>query len=109
LFHFQLFPERKASEHQICAAAVAAVLGDQRRTVLPVNRSDPFNRESGVRFNHFLSKTVELTLGDVKVNPKVVVCGDGNYIVTIGKKSFNITAKMSQVRFIKKTGFTLKL
>ena len=59
---FQLFPEKKVSDDQICAAAVAAVLGDQktgsRRGIDFGN--DPFSSETGIRFNHRLSRTVDL-------------------------------------------------
>lgn len=103
ILNFQLFPERKASDQQICAAVMAAVLGDQGLRTRPLNTSDPFNLESGVRFNHLLTKTVELSLGDVKIDAKVTTCGGNEYIVSVGSKNFSVSGHTNQVSGVNKT------
>ncbi len=84
-------------DQQVCAAAIAAILGDQNRKIRLANPSDPFTRESGIRFNHLLSKNIELMLGDTKIDAKVTLCGGDEYIVSIGKNNHSVSAKMNQV------------
>ena len=76
--HFdELFPDKVVSDKAVCCATMAAVLSDSKasRVAAGADTFSPFDSEAGARANHFLSKTVGLTVGDKTVSPQVIFVG----------------------------------
>jgi len=93
--HFdELFPAKVVSDKSVCCAAVAAVLSDSKATRINADTFSPFDSEAGARANHFLTKTVGLTVGENTVAPQVIFVGPNRYHIVHDGKTHEVEARL---------------
>merc|ERR1719481_102800 len=96
--HFdELFPDKVVSDKAVCCATMAAVLSDSKassRAAASADTFSPFDSEAGARANHFLSKTVGLTVGDKTVSPQVIFVGPNRYHIIYEGKTHEVEARL---------------
>merc|ERR1719239_1398324 len=89
-----LFPVKTVSDIRVCEAVVASVLSNIQKPTSSLDPTSPFATLTGARFNHSLYRTVKLVHEGAEHSVGVAAQGGGQFLVTIGDKSYKVGGKL---------------
>lgn len=89
-----LFPKKDLQPTSLCAAVLASVLTDKQGAAPAFDPTSPFTSLTGARFNHALYRTIKLVHEGAEHSVGVAAQGGGQFLVTIGDKSYKVGGKL---------------
>ncbi|XP_067005808.2 methylcrotonoyl-CoA carboxylase subunit alpha, mitochondrial [Anabrus simplex] len=98
----ELFPERPVENYQVAQAVLALILNEQLQTVTEAMKSadpfSPFALGKGVRFNHWLVRSLTLTYGEQAIPVEITYLGEDQYSLDIRGTKLSVMGSLLKTK-----------